>query len=867
MNRIKLGHRLLIPLALLLLNLPTTSRGQFIQPPGGSDEIYENYASELYKSYSQELQTVKYYDDFGNYLVEGVNVFLLDQPRPGSGSVIKYKYYRNYFNNLVISQDTYKNFATSLIIGDAIRTKFTSLSLDMARFNGIRWDGATRKNQFSILSSRLSAPIIMPIEEDIRVDLIGVSQNWPRYLMGGHWKTELGDVLHLGATYLNLSQVNGVLQSKQRNFFKGDVTESQPTTINLRFADDSPKSDYGAMIFEPPSATLTYESDGTRKTMEIEAIPERPVTYPLQVNGKQSFDFSYPIPAELKTISVDFAAVVANDFRISCNHAYARDPLQPDSTWSTFYKVFKRARGDVHDQSNKQIVHINYSLDTGISIYGIDFQANLLGLEIAGEYLINTRNSKYPLLPGNRYDEKHSAWYLHLKRRMGLITVGGEVFHIDADYAPSLDLYSLEASYYPYGPADTTAARGVHDWLVDDNDDNDRYADGWFQWSGATAGQPQSLNYHTNDKELWNPDNPKPDAGIFPGLDENNDGIPDDDQNTNGIADYNEYFMMYFRDPPRFDFGDDWNNNLIIDNREDDQKPDQIYDQDLKGNHIFLSMVPIRNSVFTLGRIRQEQIAGAGHNSINYGKFEYQLNFPRYGKAQLYHVTKQVKDNIPDPTYQVVGETYVKGSVKEFTPDPLAEQNSHVHTTYLGTQYLGTHNLNVENKLKNELNRQRKTGFQDKATISYWGGVHKIDYTFRPFSNFSVTPQFKYRWEWGQIEQTNDKSETWIHQYWTMPILRMDYTLTPRTVLRAGIQGDPFFLDDTVIVHRFRNKLDPSKSENARIFKVMVIQSSDYFGYKIYFNAGFEIQRISYLENEEESEDYSSMFFRILAGW
>ena len=161
----------------------------------------------------------------------------------------------------------------------------------------------------------------------------------------------------------------------------------------------------------------------------------------------------------------------------------------------------------------------------------------------------------------------------------------------------------------------------------------------------------------------------------------------------------------------------------------------------------------------------------------------------------------------------------------------------------------------------------RRTDFQEKSMVEYWGGVHKIDYTLKPLPKLTISPQFKYRWEWGQVDPTNGEAETWVHQYWVMPILRVDYELTPRTVFRAGLQGDPFWLNDKVFVHRFRNKLNKSKSQNARIFKIMLTNGSDYFGYKVYFNAGFEMQRISFLENEDESEDYSRVFVRVLAGW
>ena len=51
----------------------------------------------------------------------------------------KSRFYYQYFQNLVIASDNYGDFLTRLIIGDAIRTKFTSLTFDKARFNGVRW--------------------------------------------------------------------------------------------------------------------------------------------------------------------------------------------------------------------------------------------------------------------------------------------------------------------------------------------------------------------------------------------------------------------------------------------------------------------------------------------------------------------------------------------------------------------------------------------------------------------------------------------------------------------------------------------------------------------------------------------------------
>ena len=233
---------------------------QFIQQPGGGKEKYSNYATEGYKNYSQEFLTLKHYDDFGNFLLQGLNVYRFSDQHPATNAnqfsrINKYRYYTNYFQNLVVAKDTYKGFSTSFIVGDAIRTKFTSLTFNRARFNGIRWDGAFKNNRFTLLSSRISDPIDMPFEAQVTGTLVGSSQEWGRYLFGGHWESDIGDILKLGLTYLNIHQTNSRYDSDESGIH-GAVTESQPDTVYLILADDSP-DDFGngPMVFAPPTLT------------------------------------------------------------------------------------------------------------------------------------------------------------------------------------------------------------------------------------------------------------------------------------------------------------------------------------------------------------------------------------------------------------------------------------------------------------------------------------------------------------------------------------------------------------------------------------------------------------------------------------
>jgi len=98
---------------------------------------------------------------------------------------------------------------------------------------------------------------------------------------------------------------------------------------------------------------------------------------------------------------------------------------------------------------------------------------------------------------------------------------------------------------------------------VDDNDDKDIYPD---------------FHLYSSVRDM---------NGVFPGLDANGDGRPDTNKNENLVPDWAEPFLLYETDPDEYDYGDDFNNNHVIDSREDDDKPDYPYDRDTRGYHWF----------------------------------------------------------------------------------------------------------------------------------------------------------------------------------------------------------------------------------------------------------------------------------------
>jgi len=321
---------------------------------------------------------------------------------------------------------------------------------------------------------------------------------------------------------------------------------------------------------------------------------------------------------------------------------------------------------------------VNYGLTTGISVYGMNFKFQWEDFDIEGEFNESVEFLKYPLLAGNRYESKGRAWYIKGKKKIGRFTLGGERYQITPNYTTWLNTYVLENSYFAFPTSDYIPTPIPPDFLgydvnyspprtvlfpggafyplVDDNDDEDRWEDGFYHYQVVSTdiynrnndiinktGDYFKLGYRQNVNELRSLEEivRTPDAGIFPGKDRDNDGIPDDDKNANGIPDYSEDFLTYYSDPPTLDYGDDWNNNGIIDEQENDILPDYPYEPDIDGYHVFSNLDLLDGLNFGIGKIYQKAIARGGRNDVNYLKASYFTSTPKFGELMLYYVLKQ----------------------------------------------------------------------------------------------------------------------------------------------------------------------------------------------------------------------------------
>ena len=907
---------------------------------------YENYAVEGYRRTGrQEFDrvTALVFDDFGNLLMDGVEIYRLSQAHPvfddpatptrEPGSELrKGLYYHDYLSRLVLARDTYVGTNQMFIIGDRIRTRFTSLTMDMAALNGMRWDGEFGRNAFTLVTSRLDKPIyeleaIWQFEDvvgyDERVEEIpGIAHSkLAAFLLGGSAQTRIG-IFDVGLSYLNQFRTDSQVGLAQ-NSLKGTLPVHDPGGIGVarrpafieylvvKVADETDRDGRGARVYDVrisingtprddirPVITR-HDSDvrvqsGIRLTLDpnmdqffppdrtippyVEFIkdkvsreggnvgflhdPETPGEQGLEASGTEYLLYWFAMPTEEGAREVHFEALVANDYEISVSEVFIVnsrfDPGKADlrNRATYFYRV-AGSKGRVTDMSNLGWVGFDYGRQTGVTVSGVSLSTVASGFQLSAEYNMNWTFRQYPDLGGGYHQRRAPAWYVNLKKELGSGFLGGEVFHISPHYTTQLRIQDGSFALYDKlafdtglpGPTDIYRNNTMELDLVDDNDDRDVYPENHFLPS-------------VSDRD-----------GVFPGLDADLDGRPDINRNNNSLPDYFEPFLLFYVDPDEYAYGDDMNNNGVIDHREDDDKPDYPYNRDSEGVHVFTG-ARWSNSALTLGLVDMRQIIGGGRNKMWYGKAEHTTDVPTLGTLHAVNFLKKVQDTIPDKlnryaynhTFGPLGPIIAVGTrgvnpadlvgigLTTYRDRPLRMEDSVVNTTFVEGRLKSFPGFTLRSNVQVDLNFQQETAFQEANRIEDWTSVVAADYLWTR-GNWTVRPQLKYL---AQKLASQKAVVLPVYETFLYPILRIDYALSPRTVLKFGVQGPS----------RYHNLLNDSADYRSEDYVAMVTNKSSYSGYELSFNAGYELKlrRMDDRSRANEDIDFSLFFIRMIVG-
>jgi hypothetical protein len=840
------------------------------------DLPYENYSLLSYRDY--EYGTTRdespTYDPFGTYILDGISLLNLSESRtlvPNvRGSSISWSD-AGRFRNLVIMRDQYKRWSTRLMVGEQLDIHFTPLTLAKPRLPGIRWDGSSHKNSFTIVGSRASTP-----------NLNGGTHSFSTYLYGAHWESQLGDMLNFGLSYINLFQTD----SEQRSgSLQGDFPSIWiPTrSFYLMVSDDSPEDLNGVQVLNvevyrdgapfdiqpeikkvPHLARvddvphLRRDRAWAPQSMQAdrllnpgfglffqEGVAVVPTNNaPLEVGGTDLLVYRFELPADVKAENLHYKLQVAGDYSID---------VGTTAQWEGLGRIFAdwhnvaRARGNVGDGSNMRWVSVSYGVPVGLTQFGSNVKADMFGLNMEAEYVSNFVNFLFPLHGGDRSRERNNAYFAKVLKEMGDWRLGGEYFDIPDDFQTSLPFWSEHSQKtLPYE-------------LVEDNDDRDEWADNWEQWDPLDPLYVQLEAQQGGDVEAENPTGARDylnsgvvGYGVFPGLDKEGDGIVDINVNRNTTPDYIEPFLMYFVEPDDFVYGDDMNNNGIVDERENDNTPNYPYELDRTGFHLFAALEPFKEAKLRLGRYQVWQPAGGGRNEVSYAKLQYTVARDPIGWLDFHYRIKQVRDDIADPVYQpVVNPLSATTLSMRIKRDLLFMQNSRVNTFFAEAHYTGVRHLHFINAAKLEVNSLQGNGLGGGDRIVDWTWVSKGDYGY-PFGKLTITPMAKFL-----LQKRSAPSDLLspLHTWEFFPIIKADYALTERTFLRAGMQGLPGF------EHLFRNERASSQDFDARHYVLNLQTKSNYVGYDISINIGFRSTRNSLINLPREPEQKFKEFF------
>ncbi len=335
-----------------------------------------------------------------------------------------------------------------------------------------------------------------------------------------------------------------------------------------------------------------------------------------------------------------------------------------------------QARGNVRDDSNRSVERFSYGELTDETTFGFDVQTTVSGFAVEAERTWYTRTVQYPIYQADREQDTVGAWFVDVNRRFGRLFWRGEYTHLDP-------LYSATN-------------------FVDDNDNDDPYLD---------AREP-SVPFAGSDK---------------------------DDRDRDGIKDWDDDFLLFSADPPRFVLGlnresIDFNNNGVPDNLEDDADPNYRldYDEGTSGFHTYAIFdVPAARGLSLIPGYYEKNALTTGHNAQGqYTIVTYDpTRIPAFGRARARYTLRRAHDSIPDDI--VRGGRLIEDDLR------LADYLGNIFTVIV--DYDQVPGLTITTKFKYEYNNL----FNLRRKLVDAQLIHQVRYRYDVRDDLTISPAFR----------------------------------------------------------------------------------------------------------------------------
>ncbi|MFP6644469.1 MAG: hypothetical protein VCF24_13080 [Candidatus Latescibacterota bacterium] len=863
-----------------------TPRSRFLLRPNTALD-YNNVGWTRYRERGSGFDWLSTYDQLGErWLAGSASMFSWTEDRTQapsySSSFRRSGNLQGRHNGIIVAKEEFSAGALRFMMGSSLRSTFTSLTFDKARFNGIRADAIIGQNhELTILSTRASDPRFRIRLVDIGDEVVDQGT----LLTGGHWQGRfLQGAIDFGATLVNHHRFDSL--QEDGNYWRGTTPrQMNPDSVIVRISDDGRGTTGGATVYGG-SARLTLRNEANVNRIVAGVQPVVFVTDGVTrqdghwlVQGSDYLEQVVPVPNS--AVGVYTTSAVADDYQLGMRQVHRATDIVSVTERIRRSALLIRQRAEGDGQGTARDVSFDHGLSTALNVMGLNGKVSLGKAVIDWEFARSLAYFQFPEEQiGTRSHYAGNAFFARGSQGWRNVTFGGELFSI----SPRYQSYALDdrnfrrGDHVAFGNADVVdrdfngnnfdfyfneiqpnvyntgnEKRSMSFGFVDDNDDDDQFLD------QGQNDQPFRIRTQPNE------------SGVYPGWDLDQDGTPDYNRNRNSIPDFAEPFFKYEQEEQTFYWGDDFNHNGVLDYFEDDSLPDYPYYKDERGNHVFVDLeLPIKGLGLRLGRVRVEQIAGSGKSDADYVALSYRRIFPGLARLQWEHEFKLVEDGIANHTFTYILDENVSdvdglySSV--FVEDRMHMRDSNLNRGYIGTYLQPVRGLNLKNNLRYEINSKNAGNFggglsQKSETLTTWALVNKIDYTWQ-WHGVSVQSRLKHLYLRqdeqmgtgpGGLPSKRDVTEL-------VPILMGGFRLTDLTSLELGIEGFPFLKER--FVDRDNEILDFDSETYLAQLKMKGLSG----GFNVFLVTGIQYTRKEFDDKSLESGGFVRTFFQIYVG-
>ena len=829
----------------------------------------ERWASELYLRYvGLGLEGQEWYDSFGRRLGRGWLVYTWQQRQQARGGSLidEGDRFGSTFGSLVIAADGAGGGQWRLMVGDELPGALTPLTFYKPRFDGLRLDFATERTATTVLASRPSQPRTGEVTNATHV-------------AGGHSQFQVAGPATVGLTYVNAHNTNSDREFHAGNPLYGTLTSAQITplqTLWVRVRDDSPTDPGGATLFRY-DIVLVDTSGNEIRGRDIGYLPRvkggRLEDGALVVEGSETLLLEYDLheidglaSAALTAAGVELS--IANDYRVEM----ASD-LQKESTSrvaETTFLPYARAVGNVKDDSNGDILHLDYGLPTATEILGVSWNlVDWRGLSVQGEAVVNRQHRMYPSAVRRDFHRSVAT----AKGGYGILGynrypygVFVEAFHLDDAYASRYWLTLANGAMQYAAPIPM-----VYEF-VDDDDDHDALPE-WprpFQLSSDGVAFPgfDADGDFIYDHNQNNSPRPGP-SYLLPGQ-----PPPQSlNRNRNLVPDYEEPFLRFRSDRPEFLFGVDMNHNGTVDRFENDAYADYPYRRDHRGYNAHVKLFATPDLRLLAGHQDMGLLAGDGHTDSWYVMTAYQRRLPGGGRLRVFEFGALVRDDIADDLQAWVQPVGSVGRMRD-VPDPLANRDTWRHTLYGDLEQRLGAGLRFSHRAKWEALWQRRPRAQIEADegrrrSGFLGLINRAEWTI-PIGMGVLEPRWKSEYRLDRPYTTRLPASRGVEEtaylLWSQPLLSEKASVNYfarygrqlfDTELQLGLEVSRFWL-----LEGRREVVD--QDHTSRTVVAQLINRVGYQGYQLITRAGVRLGHTDFELDEDESS--SLLFLTMNAG-